>query len=290
MKWLELEILTSREAADAVGARLLDLRTGYVEEETDRGVRLRTYLPDGPAASTQIEAIRQHVLGLREFGLDPGPAEIAVRELVEADWTETWKAHFRPFRVGRFVIRPPWQEAELREGEIELVLNPGMAFGTGLHPSTRLCLHALEAYVRGGETVLDIGTGSGILALAAAKLGAQRVVAVDNDPVACAVAAENARDNGVEIEVRCADLFPEEIDQVDLIVMNISAEATAAALPRAPAYLARMGVFIASGFVADSVPELVARAADAGFQVDQHLIQAEWHALAFVWVGCTGFS
>ncbi|MCS7173972.1 MAG: 50S ribosomal protein L11 methyltransferase [Armatimonadetes bacterium] len=281
---------TSREAADAVGARLLDLRSGYVEEETVQGVVLRAYLPEGSSAAAHIEAIRRHLLGLRDFGLDPGPAMVEVREIGETDWAEAWKEHFRPFRVGRFLVRPPWQEATPGEGEIELVLNPGMAFGTGLHPSTRLCLHALEACMRGGETVLDLGTGSGILAVAAAKLGARRVVAVDNDPVACAVAAENARHNRVAVEVRCADLLRGSEERVDVLVMNISAEAVAAVLPEIPSHLSRNGVFIASGFVETDVPGILEGAGRFGLQLDHLLAQAEWRALVFLKSGCAGCS
>jgi len=290
MRWLEISVLTSREAADAVGARLLDLRAGYVEEETAQGVLLRTYLPDGPSTAAHLEALRQHVLGLRDFGLDIGPATLTVREVEGTDWTEAWKEHFRPFRVGRFLIRPPWQEADVGEGEIEVVLNPGMAFGTGLHPSTRLCLHALEAHVQGGETVLDLGTGSGILAVAAAKLGARRVLAVDRDPLACAVAAENAQRNRVEVEVRCGDLLAGIEEPVDVLVMNISAAAVAAVLPEVPSRLKRDGVFIASGFVEEDVPKLLEGAARSGFRMEQILAQAEWRALVFAYPGCAGCS
>jgi ribosomal protein L11 methyltransferase len=282
VRWLEVSVLTSREAAEAVGAVLLELRSGYAEEETPRGIVLRAYLWDGEAASSQIEAIRRRIRALPAFGLDPGPAEVTVRAVEDEDWAEAWKAHFHSFRVGPFRIRPPWEPIESAEDDVEIVLNPGMAFGTGLHESTRLCLHALSDYVRGGETVLDIGTGSGILAIAAAKLGAGRVIAVDNDPLSCAVAGENVRHNGVQVEVRCADLFEGNSERADVIVMNITAPVVARALGPARAHLRPAGVLIASGFVDTDVPELLAQAQDVGFLCDRLLAQAEWRALVFV--------
>lgn len=282
MRWLEVSVLTSEEAAEAVGAILLELRSGYAEERGEGGVVLRAYLPDSEAAPVQIEAIRSRVRALRTFGLDPGNAEVTVRPIEDEDWAEAWKAHFRPHRVGRFRIRPPWQPDEPAEGEIGIVLNPGMAFGTGLHESTRLCLHALGDYVREEDTVLDIGTGSGILAIAAARLGAGRVIAVDHDPVSCAVARENARSNDVCVEVRCADLFSGTPERADVIVMNITAPVIARALPDARAHLRPGGILIASGFVQDDVPGLLARAEGVGFACEELLAQAEWRALVLV--------
>lgn len=282
MRWLEVSVLTSREAAEAVGAVLLELRSGYAEEETERGVVLRAYLWDGEGAPSQIEAIRQRIRALPAFGLDPGPAEVTVRAVEDEDWAEAWKAHYHAFRVGPFLIRPPWEPVDPAEGEIEIVLNPGMAFGTGLHESTRLCLHALWDSVQGGETVLDIGTGSGILAIAAAKLKAGRVIAVDHDPVSCAIAGENVRRNGVEVEVRCAHLLEGTPERADLIVMNLTAQLVAEALGPARAHLRPGGMLIASGFVDTDVPELLARAEGVGFLCHRLLAQAEWRALALV--------
>jgi len=282
VRWLEVSVLTSQEAAEAVAAILLELRSGYAEEETPRGVVLRAYLWDGEAAPSQIEAIRRRILSLPDFGLDPSPAEVTVRAVEDEEWAEMWKAHFHPFRVGPFRIRPPWESVECGEDEVEIVLNPGMAFGTGLHESTRLCLHALAESVRGKETVLDIGTGSGILAIAAAKLGAGRVIAVDNDPVSCAVAQENVRRNRVQVEVRCADLFEGTPEQADLITMNITAPVVAEALEPARTHLRSGGVLITSGFVDTDVPDLLERAERVGLVWNQLLAQAEWRALVFI--------
>ena len=158
-------------------------------------VIVKTYLPlDGTAG----EAQRRLEEGLWHLGqIYPIPDPV-IRELAEEDWAEAWKQQYHLLRVGRrIVIVPAWEAYAPAPGEVVIRLEPGMAFGTGLHPTTRLCLEALEAHLAPGCTVLDVGTGSGVLAIAAAKLGARSVLALDADPVAVSVARENVALNGV---------------------------------------------------------------------------------------------
>ncbi|NTU84940.1 MAG: 50S ribosomal protein L11 methyltransferase, partial [Chloroflexales bacterium] len=219
MAWLELSVQVDNEAVESVSEILAQYgySGGVVVEpawtpggegpefsyDPARPAVLRTYLPLDDKAEDMRQRIEQalwHLGQMRPVGA------LQVRTLEEEDWANAWKQHYTVLRIGeRTVIVPSWLEHEARPGDVILNLDPGMAFGTGLHPTTQLCLRLLERYVRPGQRVLDIGTGSGILAIAAAKLGASPVVALDNDPVAVQVAAENVARNGMAATVRVAE-------------------------------------------------------------------------------------
>ncbi len=280
--WLEVSVDTSVEASEAVAATLFELAAGLVEERTQAGVRLVAHVPDGPVGQRSVEAVRHRLLDLPRFGLDPKPGVVRVRRVRLPVWTAAYRRYFRPFRVGRFLIRPPWSRHRARPGEVVVVINPGMAFGTGHHESTRLCLRALPKVVRRGMRVADVGTGSGILAVAAAKLGAQ-VVAIDCDPLACAVAQANVRANRVQdrVRVRSGDLLQPVRGKVDVVVMNITAETLVRAAPQVRERLRPGGAWIASGLVNDAVDAVVGEAVAHGFRVDQVLAEGEWRAVVF---------
>ena len=156
---------------------------------------LRAYFPDDDQLDRKKHDLERALGHMRLMYPMPTPA---YRKLQEDDWAEAWKAHYQPIRIGdRLVIRPLWIDMELTNDDIEIALDPGMAFGTGTHPTTQLCLEALESLIQPAQDVLDLGAGSGILSIAAAKLGARDVLALDIDPIAVAATCENARTNGV---------------------------------------------------------------------------------------------
>lgn len=271
MRYLEAAIRCQREAADAVGNALAELTGGgYAVDDPMDIIQNRssweiTDLVAGDPAwvvvkgwladEGDVEGSRIHLEErLGEIrSLDLGTIEPPVYTWVqEEDWANAWKAYFKPTRVGeRLVIIPSWESYELQDGDLPLYLDPGMAFGTGTHPTTSLCLRKLESVVRPGMRVLDVGTGSGILAIAAARLGAAPVVGIDIDPVAVRVAKENAERNGVSIDVRAGTLDQVETEECDLIIANIIASIIIDILPDVASRMKKDGKFLASGIIAE---------------------------------------
>jgi ribosomal protein L11 methyltransferase len=221
-----------------------------------------------------------------------GDAEAAARglglagdlaEVPDEDWGESWKRGLAPLAIGRVFIRPSWAKAAAPPGAREVVLDPGMAFGTGTHPTTAMCLSALDRLLaeRPGASVLDVGTGSGILAIAARKLGAGRVVATENDPVALRVAAENAGRNGVDLELALAapDAIP---GRFDIVLANILANALVELAPGMSAKVAPEGALILCGLVAGQEEEVRAAFAACGLAPDRasDAAEGEWRLVA----------
>lgn len=198
--------------------------------------------------------------------------------LKEEDWATAWKAYFKPIRIGRhFLIKPTWEQADLGTDDILLELDPGMAFGTGTHPTTTLCLKALEDIIKPGQTVFDLGTGSGILAIAAAKLGAQ-VEAVDLDSVAVRVAQENVDLNRVNDRVRVSrgDLGTVLTGQADVVIANIIADVILMLLPDLERILRPDGVFLASGIIEHRAGDVEAGLKEAGFKIEERTLDEGW--------------
>lgn len=284
MKWIEVTITTAPPAADAIANILLDCRTGgIIEEHPASGiVVLRGYLPVGPASDVTIDAIAQRVRALPGVALDIGPGRIDTRTVEDSGWAHVWKMHFAPFAVGRrFWIKPTWDDQPVPPGRVLIELDPGMAFGSGLHSSTQLCLRVLEDRLTPGCRVVDVGTGSGILAIAAARLGAAAVTARDCDPVAVAVARSNVRHNGVEsmVHVEEGSLLEGVHDPVDFITANLTADIHLDLLPTAGGHLIPGGWLAASGIVAERVSEVRAAAEAAGLPAVEELEDAEWRCL-----------
>jgi ribosomal protein L11 methyltransferase len=293
--WLEISVQADAEAAEAVaelfnrygrGGAVLETALDLFDYELDTApppdqVIVKTYLPlDG----TTGEQRRRLEEGLWHLGQIYPLPEAAIRELAETDWAEAWKEHYHLLRFGRrLVVVPAWEEHDPAPGEVTLRLEPGMAFGTGLHPTTRLCLEAIDRHLRPGSAVLDVGTGSGILAIAAARLGAGSVLALDADPQAVTVAGENVALNGVaaQVTVQHGTLPGGAVDgqlpfyfapegslallaegEFDLLLVNILAPVIVGMAPALAARLAPGGRLVVAGLI-DSQERQVAEALEA---------------------------
>lgn len=271
-KWLELSIRTTPEYVEPLSELFRRYGEGsvVVEEEGDwdpdndpanlgppTSVVVKTYIPVDATTANRRGMID---VGVRLISLLQPMGGLQERVLDEGEWEAAWKAHFTLLRIGkRLVIKPTWQEYAPVAGEVVVELDPGMAFGTGHHPTTRMCLEELEQRLRPGMRVLDLGTGSGILAIAAAKLGADTVFALDVDPSAIQAAGDNIRHNRVARKVRLFEgtlPHPKVLPgSIDMVVANITARAIAeAAKPIADA-LVPGGVAIASGIIRERQAE-----------------------------------
>ncbi len=263
-EWLEASVTVVPEIAEAVSEVLSRYAPrGVVIETTSPGdwehspVTVRAYVPYDDQVSSTKRSIQAAMGHLNQIHPVPPPT---FRRLTEADWSEAWKQNFHVLHIGQhIVIRPSWCDYIPRLDDVVIHLDPGMAFGTGLHPTTQMCLEALEQRVRPGDQVLDIGTGTGILAICAARLGASLVVGVDNDPVAVRMARENVRLNQVEDSVTIlAGSLSNVSGQYDIIVVNILAKVIIKLLDEGlTSLLAPDGHVIATGIITDQAEAVV---------------------------------
>ena len=305
--WIELSVEADLEAVEAVseilgrvapggtsvepGFDLLDEGLG-ARVDPARPATVRAYLQaSDPAAVEHAVAEVTAALGhLQVFDLRP-IGEVSTRLVEEADWADAWKQHFPVLRVGqRLVIRPTWRRHRAAEGDVVLALDPGMAFGTGLHPTTRLCLAALERLADGGavegRNVLDVGCGSGILAIAAIRLGASSALGLDPDPIAIEATSANARRNRIARLVRARDgTIPSGEGPFDVVLANLIASLLVRLAPELHAELAPGGMLLASGIFADRETEVRDAFARAGLRVTDRLAEGDWVALDAIHAG-----
>jgi len=285
-RWLEIAVPAHAEAVEAVSEILTRIGHQGIAVElpleprggTDHTVK--AYLLDDGEVVAKVNDVRDALGHLQAFGLGP-IGELAAREIKEEDWLEAWKAQFTPLRVGRFLVRPTWSEATPADGAIELVLDPGMAFGTGLHPTTQQCLEALSTIRLEAKGVLDVGTGSGILAIAAAKRGASPVVGVDTDPLAVDAARENATRNGVAIPVG-AGSAADVPGRFDVVVANLVSPVLQQIVADLVARMAPKGLLITAGISAPSEPQTRDAFLRAGLKLRDRTQRDDWVALALV--------
>lgn len=298
--WLEVAVQCDGESAEAVAELLRPLAYGdsvvleqhsnaqaQEEDAMEPQITVKIFLPGEQDSPEVRQKIREALYYLGRLYPVPEPT---FRELADKDWAHAWKEHYHPFRVGeRIWIQPTWAPLgdEVRPGDVVLTLDPGMAFGTGLHPTTQMCLRALPELVRPGVRVLDVGTGSGILAIAAAKLGAQRVLGVDTDEQAIRAAQDNVTQNNVAgpVEIRRGSLDAVRDGDWDLVVVNILAAVIVEMLQEDGDHRALMdfvateGRLLLSGII--DAQETVARGAlnAAGGEVVETVRVRDWVAL-----------
>jgi ribosomal protein L11 methyltransferase len=298
-EWLELSVQVDHEAVESVTE--LFAKYGYNEgvvieepftQEPDgdnlavdlsRPVTVRTFVSAVDVPDSAVQEIRT---ALWHLGRMRSVSDLSIEGRREEDWANAWKEHYRPVRVGRrVVVRPPWQEYQPAEGEVVIELDPGMAFGTGTHPSTRLCMLGLEDEINEGDRVFDIGTGSGILAFAAAKLGAMSVDAVDIEPVAVRSTRENAIRNGVgdtvRIEEGSAGPGQPFTGEYDLVLANIIARVLIEIAEGVTAAVKPGGTLVLAGIIESREPATRATYEKLGLEFVRRAQIDDWVSLVF---------
>lgn len=277
MRWVKVSAVFDDRPEDwAIPAETFGRHGCEGTEQTDRPPALAGYVPIVPGWEARVEALSAELLLLG--------VQIETSTVVEEDWAENWKAHFPPMRIGRrWIVRPTWETVEPGEGDLEIVLDPGQAFGTGDHPTTRMCLQLLEEAPIAGRRVLDVGCGSGILSIGCAKLGAAHVLGVDIEPGAVEVAKVNSKRNGVVVECAEQDALGEApaAEGWDVILSNIISATLIRIAPAVRAHLAPGGLWLVSGVIQANWDDVLASATRAGMTLEKRLEEGEWVAALF---------
>jgi ribosomal protein L11 methyltransferase len=300
MQWLELSVQAHPEAVEAVSelmSRYTD-ETIAIEEPVElindgqeyrvlpgQPVLLHAYLPIDGKEENARQRIAEGLWHLSSVG-ERFVGELQTRIVKEEDWANAWKEYYHVTHIGRrLVIRPSWREYTPAADEVVITLDPGMAFGTGLHPTTHMCLEQVERRVQPGMRVLDVGTGSGILALAAAKLGAASVYAIDNSSVAVESAAGNAAMNGLGDRITVAEgtldeaLAARMAGQYDLVLANIIAHVIGAMAPQLARTLAPHGMLVVSGIIEERRADAEGPLLAAGLELVEQMMIDDWLVL-----------
>ncbi|TFJ42820.1 50S ribosomal protein L11 methyltransferase [Carnobacterium divergens] len=307
MKWTEVSVLTASEAVEAVSNILVEAGTSGVSiedfsdfentpddgfgqiwalDEADyskEGVVIKAYFPETIFLPEILPSIQQRILELKTFGLDIGPNEVKTSEVSDTSWATAWKKYYHPLQVTRFMtVVPSWEEYTPKFSDERIIrLDPGLAFGTGTHPTTRLSMQALETSIVGGETILDVGTGSGVLSIASKALGAGDVYAYDLDEVAVRAAKENMdlNDYAKEVQVAANDLLKGIAIEADIVMANILAEIILLLIEDAWRVLKPNGLFITSGIIDSKKDTVLEQLLAQGFEIEQVQQMKDWFAI-----------
>ncbi|MBA1337154.1 MAG: Ribosomal protein L11 methyltransferase [Firmicutes bacterium] len=308
MRWMELAVTTNNDGMDLVSNLLYeagimgvviedpaDIKDLFQDRESwdyvdpglikaDSGeVTVKGYLPFDDTLHDRIEMIMEELQILKEGNAHLGCLSLETGEVEEDDWAESWKKYYKPIKIGQnIIIKPSWEMYVESQGDIVIDLDPGMAFGTGTHESTSLCIELLEKYVKPGHRVLDIGCGSGILAITAAKLGAGEVEAYDIQELAVRIAADNVKRNNVSdvVKVDRGNLFDRVAGDADIIVANIVADVIIKMSESVEKYLKPGGVFIVSGIIRERMDEVAEVLESKDMMIIEKLLLNGWGALA----------
>lgn len=307
MKWCEVSIKTAHEAVDIITEIFRDLgAAGTVVEDpalvneyitsgqwdyTDiplatetEVVTVQAYLPVNGELEGRLQTLRQELKAAEDRGLNITPGTVTTAELQDEDWSDTWKQYFHVEKPGeRVVIKPTWEAYEPKDDEVVVELDPGAAFGTGTHATTSMCIRRLEQLVEPGMTVFDVGTGSGILSIIAAKLGAKEVQAVDYDDSVLKIVAENLAQNDVQdkISVCQSDLMQNIHGKGQLVIANIIADIIIRLFPQLEEHLEANGILLTSGIIEDRIEDVLAAAEANGYVAVDRQENKGWACITF---------
>lgn len=318
MNWITVSVFTTAEGIDSVCGCLLNAGINgfeiednedfltfleenkqfwdYVDDELLEAkkaeTRVKFYVSDNAAGKELLNHAHEEIASLRLFDTEKkfGRLEFAYENISEEDWANNWKKYFKPIKVGeKMLICPEWENLPETEGRVVFKVNPGMSFGTGTHFSTQLCIEEIEKYIKGGETVLDLGCGSGILSIIALLLGAKEAYAVDIDPNCVKIAYDNAEMNGIVKEsyhVTSGNVLTESeltadlsLRKYDAVFANIVADVIIPLGKKAPMFLKENGLFIVSGIITERLDEVTASLKESGFLPVTVRTRGDWAAL-----------
>ena len=307
MKWCEISIQTSHEAVELIAEIFRDLgASGVVIEDpelvndyitsgkwdyTDIPIAKETevvvekaYLPVNGELEGRIQTLQQEIKALESRGVNTAPAVLTTAELQDEDWSDTWKQYFHTEKPGeRVVIKPTWEEYAPKDDEVVIELDPGAAFGTGTHATTSMCIRQLEKLVKPGMTVFDVGTGSGILSIISAKLGAKNIQAVDYDDSVLKIVEENLEQNNVQdiISVAQSDLMQNVHGKAELVIANIIADIIIRLFDQLDEHLEQGGTLLTSGIIEDRIEDVLAAAEAHGYGVVERMENKGWACITF---------
>lgn len=307
MKWCEISIQTTHEATELIAEIFNDLgATGVVIEDpelvndyitsgkwdyTDIPIATETevvtekaYLAVDGELEGKLQTFKQEVKALEGRGVSIAPGIITTSELADEDWSDTWKQYFHTEKPGdRIVIKPSWEQYEPQADEIVVELDPGAAFGTGTHATTSMCICELEKLVQPGMKVFDVGTGSGILSIIAAKLGAKDIQAVDYDDSVLKIVQENLEENHVEnvISVAQSDLMQNVHGKANLVIANIVADIIIRLFDQLDEHLEEDGTLLTSGIIEDRIDDVINAATAHGYGVVKRMENKGWACITF---------
>ena len=307
MKWCEISIQTSHEAVELIAEIFRDLgASGVVIEDpelvndyitsgkwdyTDIPIAKETevvvekaYLPVNGELEGRIQTLQQEIKALESRGVNTAPAVLTTAELQDEDWSDTWKQYFHTEKPGeRVVIKPTWEEYEPKDDEVVIELDPGAAFGTGTHATTSMCIRQLEKLVKPGMTVFDVGTGSGILSIISAKLGATNIQAVDYDDSVLKIVEENLEQKKGQdiISVAQSDLMQNVHGKAELVIANIIADIIIRLFDQLDEHLEQGATLLTSGLIEDRIEDVLAAAEKHGYGVVERMENKGWACITF---------
>lgn len=310
MNWIETALFTTSNGIEIVSGFLYELGiTGlliedgadiinflesndkswdYVDEELINKqyntACIKFYISDDIQGKEKLALVTNGLIQLKQLDIevDLGTLEIKMTNVSEDDWANNWKKYYKPLKIGdRIIIKPTWEEYNPNDNDLVIEIDPGMAFGTGTHETTSMCIELLQKYMNTNDIVLDIGCGSGILSLTSAKLGAKKVIGVDFDSVAVLVAKENVSKNKLDdkVEIRCGDLMNVVHENANVIVSNIIADVIIKLTDDVSKFSIPNTIFIASGIIKERLVDVETALLNKSFEIIEVTLKGEWAAV-----------